>query len=387
MPGSALQSPRSGFFHSIRRFVNNIWLVLSRFRQASGITDPQPITEEEIFPVVQQCKRGKSAGRDGVTYELIEILMQTELKEAYVAWYNRILDGTEAIPEEWCVSQATFLPKVSEPTLPAHLRPIVLSSTPAKVFTKILLLRLRSLFGPTVSGQIGCIPGRQTADGACAVQKAIRLSNQWKLPLVIAKLDVKQAFDHVDHRAISKYLASLGPSREAFFLLSLILQSSMCLNIAGREWRQKLRRGVVQGSAYSAELFARLLDHFLAGTCERWRERENTWLQGLSEQDKLFMVIFADDIILMATSFVQMQRMMGELQTALQAIGLSLAVEKTSLIHSPDLRPEPIFLHHGREPVKIVESMLYLGVLIGFQVSCVQVLQARLVRATNAFHA
>ena len=348
---------------------------------------PQPIQEEEILHVLSTCKRGKSAGQDGITYEFIETLMQSNLSGAFVAWFNSILAGSSDIPEPWRISQATFLPKRQEPSCPSDLRPIVLSSTPAKIFTKILLIRMRTVFGPTRAGQIGCIPGRQTADGACAVQQAIRLSNQWHLPLVVVKLDITQAFDHVDHRAISRYLATLGPSREAFRLLSLIVRSSICLNIAGREWTQELRRGVVQGSSYSAELFARLLDHFLSGTYDNWRSQEDTWLRGQTDFEKLFMVIFADDIILLATSFAQMQRLVRDVQDTLECIGLSLAISKANVISSPWIPPEPVFLKGSDTPVQAVQAMLYLGVLIGFQVTCMQVLQARLVRATNAFHA
>lgn len=146
------------------------------------------------------------------------------------------------------------------------LTPDPLSSlaTLSKIFTKALLLRLRISFPPMPSGQLSSQPGAQTLDGSAALKHIVYLSRQWGLPLIACKLDVQAAFDTLRHDAVARFLASLGPAEESKLLLDLVLRSEVTLSFANATWKQKLRRGVLQGSAVSAELFARTLDFFIA---------------------------------------------------------------------------------------------------------------------------
>ena len=123
--------------------------------------------------------------------------------------------GQTRLPREWLISRLTFIPKIVAPLSPKDLRPIVLSSVPGKVFTKLLLYRLRAHFPQMVAGQLSSVPGAQTLKASCSLQQCVRLSNEYALPLVIAKLDIASAFDHLDHLAISKFFRLLGPHREA----------------------------------------------------------------------------------------------------------------------------------------------------------------------------
>ena len=127
---------------------------------------------------------------------------------------NSILLGEVDLPKAWMMSHVVFLSKTSSPAVPKDLRPIVLSSTVSKVFTRLLLHRLRPLFPPMTSGQIIGERGAQTLDAALAVQHAIRLSEERKQPLVVGQLDIAEAFDTVSHEAVASFLAAAGPSRE-----------------------------------------------------------------------------------------------------------------------------------------------------------------------------
>ena len=111
------------------------------------------------------------------------------------------------------MSHVVFLPKTSSPAFPKDLRPIVLSSIVSKVFTRLLLQRLRPRFPAMTSGQIIGETGAQTLHAAFAVQHAIRLSEERKQLLVVGQLDIAEAFDTVTHEAVASFLAAAGPSR------------------------------------------------------------------------------------------------------------------------------------------------------------------------------
>ena len=229
------------------------------FHQRAGpILNPEPFTLEEIRDVAFMCKHNKSTGADGISYEALQMLLQSELADHILDMYNGVLQGLLPIPRGWLHSHVCFLPKTSTPSSPADLRPIVLSSTVAKVFTKALMLRLRPKLPSIGAFQVGGVPQRQILDAACAVQQAIRLSEQYGNPLVIVKLDVAAAFDSLSHASVAAFLAQARGSREAEVLLDVICNSCVGLGLQGTSWNQPLGQGVLQGSSYSAELFRNL---------------------------------------------------------------------------------------------------------------------------------
>ena len=237
------------------------------------------ITESEVSDVLATCKAGKSCGDDGISYELLNVIMHSGLRVHLVDLFNAVLFQVHEIPPSWLLSHLTFLPKIAVPSLPKHLRPIVLSSTPCKLFTKILLMRLRPCFPPITANQLACMPGSQTLDGSACLQHIIHLSQEYRLPLIAIKLDVSSAFDHLSHDAVASYLSLCGGRLEALILLKIITLSRVSLNMSGVSWQQKLFRGLLQGSSYSAEIFGRTLDHFLGFLNTRWSISENTWIQ------------------------------------------------------------------------------------------------------------
>ena len=217
--------------------------------------------------------------------------MHSQLAPHLADLFNSILFQVLDIPDSWLVSMLTFIPKIKSPSRPKDLRPIVLSSTPAKIFTKILLMRLRPSFPPISGNQIACIPGSQTLDGSVCLQHLIHLSQEYKLPLIAVKLDVSSAFDHLSHDAVASFLALGGASLEALTLLKIIVLSKVALGIAGVSWQQKLFRGLLQGSSYSAEIFGRTLDYFLGFLHTRWSISQNTWIQSRGPDGSLIKLL------------------------------------------------------------------------------------------------
>ena len=344
------------------------------------------ITPEEIQDVLDTTKAGKSTGQDGVPYELVYSVMQSTLQTEFVSFFNSVLHQISPIPARWLRSQVALIPKVKRPSKPEDLRPIVLSSTPGKLFTKVLLLRLRRIFPPMHSHQLSGLPGAQSLDGSLTLQHVVRQSQQWKLQLYAAKLDISQAFDTLSHAATARFLASLGPSREAYILLLIICNSIACMSLGSESWEQPLRCGLKQGSSYSAELFARVLDHFVSHLFHKWRERYPTWIQD-EQGTSLHAILYADDVVLLASSREHMLGMLQELKSTLAAIGLHLALDKCFFICSPGLDTSPLILPgvDSTLAIKHSEAFIYLGILVGFGVSCGTALSRRLAAATGAF--
>ena len=98
----------------------------------------------------------------------------------------------------------------------------------------------------------------------------------------------------------------------------------------------------MQGSSYSAEIFARTLDRHLGKLLPFWSKWSHSWLQDLQ------LILYADDILLLATSEAEMASKIQEIQKHLRLIGLHLADGKLQIIASPvipapeSLSPRPV---------------------------------------------
>ncbi|CAE7306866.1 unnamed protein product [Symbiodinium sp. CCMP2592] len=341
-------------------------LAMAIFRHRGGaIANPQPFTLQELQDIAFMCKHNKSTGADGISYEAVQLLLQTSLG-ANFELFNDVLLGLRPVPDSWLSNHVTFLPKTPSPCCPGDLRPIVLSPTVAKVFTKALMLRLR-----------------QTLDSVCAVQHAIKLADQYRKPLFVIKLDISAAFDSLSHEALAAFLSQATGCREAELLLQIIVSTKVVLGMQGTSWEQPLSQGVLQGSSYSAELFARCVDFYLAKTSEGWQDHEDTWLR-TAQNRKLFLTPFADDLVLLGSTREQAQRLLRDVELTLQSIGLHFNAKKCKFIKPSYCSDTPLSLNNGGL-VEARDNMVFLGVLLGFQLSCFAVIAARVAKVSNAF--
>ena len=209
--------------------------------------------------------------------------------------------------------------------------------------------------------------------------RLIHLSTRWGLPLLACKLDIAEAFDTLDHSASRRFFTTCRPSAEALFLQDLISNSSIRLGMLNTSWSQMLNRGILQGSSYSAELFARVLDWHLHSLALEWSQRyPSNWFPALH------LILYADDILLLATSEEEMQVKLHGIHKHLELIGLRLASYKCQIISSPHC-PHSKVLQPNAEPVQVVSSFVFLGILVGFAVTPEQILSRSLTRAMHAF--
>ena len=342
-----------------------------------------PFEVSELKDLADTCPCRKSAGHDGVTYEAIRAMFSSGLADELCDYFNEVLLGTRPFPDSWLCNIVVFLPKIPKPHLPKHLRPIVLSSCMAKLFTKALLYRIRPSFPPLRCGQLCARTGGQIMDGALAAQQLGYLAAQYNLPLLFLKLDVAAAFDSLEHPAIARFFCACQPSLEAKLLLDYILLSSITLRLGHRSWTQQLGKGVLQGTPFSAELFGRILDYFLGDTWQDWNSRFDTWVR--ARGCHLHAILYADDVLLIATSHSELRAKLQDVQRVLRPLGLRLALEKCKLMASPAV-PVEEFTAEG-QALQQVDTLLFLGVLLGFAVSSCMTLSARTVKATNVFYA
>eukprot|EP00971_Amphidinium_carterae_P176881 3507296-Amphidinium_carterae.1 len=186
-------------------------------------------TVDEVSTVLQKLHNGRSAGCDGVSPELFKQMFQHERGTQHLCRaFNDVLQNPSHMPPEWPKVDTVFVPKTTSASLCSDFRPIGLVCVGARLYLSLLVLRLV---------QQTALPewifayrkGRQASELYFALSLIAEQSMQWRQGLVIAKLDVRKAYDSISHDLIARALAS----QCADATLNLLL----CSFLFGRSYR------------------------------------------------------------------------------------------------------------------------------------------------------
>ena len=263
------------------------------------------------------------------------------------------------------------------------MRPISLTPCLGKVFSKILIHRLRAKFPPYGAGQHACRPGTQVIEAiACAMSSMKIYKQHTGTQLLVCKLDISQAFDTLSHQAIWRYLSDTEASAEAFALWTMCQNTKVRLQIGSHMWTQDLQRGVLQGTSFSADLFSRVLDYFCTGLLERWRAVQHPAFLKFHLPHAL---LFADDILLFAATEKEMQMKLHSLQLTLESIGLRLNLTKCSVLDNEDGTTPGVWGRKSCTPLQGVSHLLYLGVPLSHKATPLGQLGVSLAKLSSAF--
>ncbi|CAE7746092.1 unnamed protein product [Symbiodinium microadriaticum] len=191
-----------------------------------------PITVLEVGETLAKMRARSSVGHDGVSVDLLRRIFE-EHPNCLCELLTAVL-ATGCFPADWGDSLLALLPKTLWPTTARELRPIALSSAGMKLMSKIIITRAFSyLRDPSPWSACGC--GRSTADLHGCMGRQRDLCGEWRLGIMVAKLDVEAAFDNDSRAAIAdflnKRLADTDAPHESRFLL-LLLQENVLYGTA-----------------------------------------------------------------------------------------------------------------------------------------------------------
>ena len=240
-------------------------------------------------------------------------------------------------------------------------------------------------FAPQYSGhQIGCRPGVQATDGIMAAQATLQLLKQVRGQAFSAKVDIKAAFDSLSLNAVLKWLCSCTPGVECSRLYQLLSGTSVELCLGGERKTISLDRGLMQGTAYSADVFSRVMDFFLGPLHDHFDDVCGGWNQpplGLPH-----FIMYADDIILFADSPASLQMKLQAIVDSLSALGLEVNPDKSRVMASSDGTIPGLWLRGRAEPLLSEESLVFLGVPLAHTHTPHKILTHMLRKTNNAYY-
>ena len=172
--------------------------ILNDEEQAYLDTD---ITINELFLALKSLNKDSSPGSDGLT-PLFYLTFWREVKvPLFESLNNPIEDNSLSLSQRRAIM--SLLPKSKGDEL-RHLkawRPLSLTNTDYKLFSKVLAKRLQKVIKKLINiSQVGYVAGRSINDHIRLIDDIINISNIDDIPGIAVSLDFQKAFDMVSKK-------------------------------------------------------------------------------------------------------------------------------------------------------------------------------------------
>ena len=269
-----------------------------------------PISEEEIYKCIQSLQNNKACGDDCIANEYIKSTCQIFMP-IYVRLFNIIFDSGN-VPDVWLTGNIIpFYKNKGNQCDPQNYRPITILSCMGKLFTSILNARLCSYLEEYFllnENQFGFRKGYSTVDSIFVLHMLFELLKKKKKKFFCAFIDFAKAFDTVWRSGLWTKLLQYSVNGKMYNIIV-----NMYSNIKSRIFHENqfsdyfpCNVGVRQGENLSPVLFALYLNDL-----ENFMQDKNVHgLDSISDDIenelnmylKLFVILYADDTVLMSES-------------------------------------------------------------------------------------
>ena len=264
------------------------------------------ISPKKLENVLKKLKNGKGSP-DQITADVLKALPPECLEQ--LARSLSLMCWNMDFPEDWLCSLTVMAPKVVGATCLTKFRPIAGLCAMRKVLGYVWLKSLPPLRYESV--QTAFVPKTHADAGLFLLLKAAELSREWQREIVVVQLDVKKAFDHVDHRAAFKAMKLQGVSLFSMALIAAIWSGSCMKACLGTVTSNKVQmsRGLPQGAPESPVIFTMIMELVLRDLIKSWISRKLAWRL---DDFTLAAICYADDVVLIAVSVSAAETMVSE---------------------------------------------------------------------------
>ena len=319
-----------------------------------------PTDSTEVYNIILKMKNKKSVGIDKISVDFLKKVSHN-ISYPLASIINQcFLEGT--CPAQFKSSVVTPIHKKGDTTDPTNYRPISLINNTAKIFEKILKLRLQNfVFKHKIISemQFGFQPKKSTQDAITELVDKIYKSLDRSKPSLCIFLDLAKAFDTVDHKKLITLLEEAGIRGTPLKLFESYLNGRQQHTKVGSSLStpKALNCGVPQGTILGPILFIIYLNN----------------LFNLNTSGKI--VSFADDtaVYYEDTTWQNLKRKAEldflNIKNWFDEYKLTLNVEKTNFMtftnykdSIPDLKDITIKQHNSAIKISSTYTTKYLGI-------------------------
>jgi len=339
----------------------------------------KPFTTEEVSKLIRKLRNNKASGIDNIINEYLKHCPK-KVMEIIVKLFNIVLESG-VIPSEWCIGMINPIYKNKGSMDEAdNYRGITLLSCVGKLFTACLNSRLSYYLeatGTLGEEQAGFRENYSTTDHTFVLHALIDLYLHRKKRLYCAFVDYKKAFDLIDRSSLWSKLIGCGINGNVIRVIyNLYDNAKSCVKIgAAMSEFFACNIGVRQGENLSPLLFAVFLNDFEFFVSRNYNGlnlcateiREN-----LSDDDvevfiRLYVLLYADDTIIMAETDTELQLALTAVNEYCKLWHLTVNTTKTKIVifSRGKVKKFPNF-NFGDRILKVVDDYIYLGTTFNF---------------------
>lgn len=187
-----------------------------------------PITKAEVVEAIKKIKNGKAPGPDNILPEV----MKADTGVTANIMINLLQDAweKEEVPTEWKRGYIVKIPNKGDLSDCRNWRGIQLLSLPSKVYTRLILERIRKAVDAKLrEEQAGFREGRSCTDQIATLRIIIEQSLEWQSPLYVSFVDFKKAFDVVDRTMIWRIFRHYGIPQKIVNIIQSFYEDNSCI--------------------------------------------------------------------------------------------------------------------------------------------------------------
>ena len=287
------------------------------------------ITLEEMEHALASMKPGKAPGHDSVP---IEILKNEGLKTVLLKFLN-LCFSSGVIPDDWTKALIKPLKKGGNKDylLLSNYRGVSLLPNIYKLYSQILNIRLSYYLednGLLCDEQNGFRKGRSCMDHLYTLSTIIRNRNIENLSTYCCFVDMAKAFDSVDWNTLLHQCLKYGVSGKLYQSITEIYNRTLCSVLLDNKFGAwfETKCGVKQDNL-SPILFSIYLNDLALVL------KESGLGINIDENTNVPLLLYADDIVLIAKTEVNLQRMLDLLHDWCKKFVMKINQEKTQIVH------------------------------------------------------
>jgi hypothetical protein len=290
------------------------------------------ISEYEVTEAIKHLKKGKSCGIDNVLAEMLKLTDATAVR--FLTRLFNIFFDTGTYPEEWAKAIIVPIFKKGDFNLTTNYRGVSLLSLVSKCYTFVLNKRLVNWAeeqGKLTESQAGFRKGYATTDHIFTLNAIIEKCFAKKgCKLYACFVDLKSAFDCVQREPLFEVLVKHGMNGKFMQAVVSIYKTVLsCVRIEDRLTEFfECPVGLRQGCIMSPVAFSLFINE-LASAVDNRGMHGIQFLPGLVE---LYLLLFADDIVLLSYTAMGLQNQINVLAESCKNLHLTINNEKTKVM-------------------------------------------------------